>query len=115
MGETSDIKKLPAKRLLRLVLLTYYLLTDPAFTSTEELEKCLSASRRTILRDLDLIRRAGLIVQFDHQEGHYRIVGALGSARSQNPSGQPSQSHHFLARPAETAPPSEPELFQLCQ
>lgn len=115
MGNTSEYRKLPAKRLIRLILLTYYLLTDPAFTSTEELEKCLSASRRTILRDLDLIRRAGLIVQFDHQEGHYRIVGALRCAGTSAPSGQPSQSDHTLSVLPEIPPQSGPELFQLCQ
>jgi biotin operon repressor len=78
----------PPRRLTRLVRLVYLLLVEPGSATSEALESELGATRRTILRDLDVLRQAGLPVRYNRVEGHYQLSAELDDAAS-HPHGNP--------------------------
>ncbi len=69
----------------------------PAFNA-KELSLKLNVSRRTIYRDLNLIRDAGIDIQFDSQDSGYRIEGG-----PEKPLTPPNFSQRDLAKLALTS------------
>ncbi len=63
----------PQRRLLRMLRCFYRLMNEPESVTIEELVKLLAVSRRTVLRDLALLRKAGVPVTFDRATRHYRV------------------------------------------